>query len=98
MQEKIKSTKDIEELNNNSDELSRTMKGVIEKIIASNEPEIAFNENELLFLITDYFVSRFPGNKLEYQLKRMGMETTSQIRHAIGLYMSRYACTDYPNE
>lgn len=74
-------------------ELSRTMKEVIEKIIAAAPAEKAFNENELLLMITDYFMDRFPGNKLEYQLKRMGMETTSQIRQAISIYMTRYAST-----
>ena len=70
-------------------ELSRTMRAIIDNIIQENG-EAAFDENQLLFLISDYFVEKFPGNKLEYQLKRMKMETTADIKRAISIYMTRY--------
>lgn len=73
--------------------LSRTMRSVIESAIASLPEEDAFNENKILFQISEYFVDRFPGGKLEYQLERMGMETTTKIKNAIQLYMTRYANT-----
>jgi hypothetical protein len=70
-------------------ELSRTMRAIIDNIIQENG-EAAFDENQLLFLISDYFIEKFPGNKLEYQLKRMKMETTADIKRAISIYMTRY--------
>lgn len=76
-------------INENNVELSRTMRAIIEKIIEENG-EVAFDENKLLFLITNYFIEKFPGNKLEYQLKRMKMETTQDIKRAISVYMTRY--------
>lgn len=87
MQNKVK----VQETNmgENNMELSRTMRAIIDSIIEEHG-EVAFDENELLFLITDYFIEKFPGNKLEYQLKRMKMETTAQIRQAIAIYMTRY--------
>lgn len=73
--------------------LSRTMKDYIEKAIESLPEEDAFNENKILFAITDIFMENYPGGKLEYQLERMGMETTSKIKKAIEIYMTRYAKT-----
>ena len=79
--------------------LSRTMKNIIEKVMSTMAPEDAFDENKLLFAITDYFMEKYPwdpdgdldkSDKLEYQLKRMKMETTGQIKQAITIYMTRY--------
>ena len=77
-------------ITNNEIALSRTMREIIEKVISAMEPEDAFDENKLLLAITDYFIEKYPGDKLEYQLKRMKMETTNQIKQAIAIYMTRY--------
>lgn len=79
------------EKTNKEEKLSRTMKEIIEMAIASLPEEDAFNENKILFQITNYFVEKHEGDKLEYQLARMHMETTTKIKHAIQLYMTRYA-------
>ena len=78
---------------NTNVELSRTMRSIIENVIASMPAEDAFDENKLLLAITDYFMNKYPGDKLEYQLRRMKMETTSQIKQAITIYMTRYKDT-----
>ena len=75
---------------NTNVELSRTMRSIIENVIESMPAEDAFDENKLLLAITDYFMNKYPGDKLEYQLRRMKMETTSQIKQAITIYMTRY--------
>lgn len=74
--------------------LSRTMKNVIELIISELPKDKAWDENEICFRITEYFVNRFPGNRLEYQLKRMKMETTGKIKEAIEVYMTYYASAE----
>lgn len=78
---------------NTNVELSRTMRSIIENVIESMPAEDAFDENKLLLAITDYFMNKYPGDKLEYQLRRMKMETTSQIKQAITIYMTRYKDT-----
>lgn len=71
--------------------LTRTMKEMIEAAINVLPEEDAFNENKILFQITEFLIDKHPGDKLEYQLTRMHMETTTKIKQAIRVYMARYA-------
>lgn len=51
----------------------------------------SYNRSVLCNAICEELCDKFPGDSLEYQLKRMNLNTTGDINKAIDLYIYKYA-------
>lgn len=72
-------------------ELTRGTKALIAQAIDETQSS---NRYDLCEWIADNLDSRFEKNCLDYQLKRMNLETTGQILNAIDVYVYKYANKD----
>jgi len=78
-------------MNNNvkiEKKLTRGTKALIGRAIKETESS---NRYELLEWVAEDLCDRFEKGCLEYQLGRMGIETSSEVLDAIDTYVYRYA-------
>ena len=68
--------------------LTRGTKKLISKAI---EETGSLNNHVLFFFITEDLCSKFSGDSLTYQLKRMGLETTMKVSDSIDAYIYRHS-------
>jgi len=68
-------------------QLTRVTKDLIKKAIQETESS---NRNVLCEYIASLVEEKYDGLHLEYQLKRMNLETTGKILEAIDTYFYRY--------
>ena len=69
-----------------SKKMTRGTKNLIKEAIQETKSN---NRYDILFYMTEKLEERFPGGTLDYQLKRMNLQTTSQILDAIDTYAYR---------
>lgn len=69
-----------------STKMTRGTKNLIKEAIQETK---SCNRYDILFYMTEKLEERFPGGTLDYQLKRMNLQTTSQILDAIDTYAYR---------
>ncbi|MBU5457580.1 hypothetical protein [Oscillibacter sp. MSJ-31] len=71
--------------------LTRAMRGTIREIVfrklEDNEP---VNENDIMSEVCMGLGNKFSGGALDYQLERMGIKTTNDVRLAVQAYMWYY--------
>lgn len=72
----------------NFKKLTRGTKTLIKESI---EKKQTTNRHELCSYICECLEERFAGETLDYQLKRMDLETTGDILEAIDTYMYKHA-------
>lgn len=60
--------------------ITRGTKKIITDVIKENNE---FERHKILCLVCECLVEKFKGKQLEYQLKRMNLETTSKVLEAI---------------
>lgn len=70
--------------------MTRGTKKLIETAIDQLEPEKRNNSNAICEKMVDILFERFDGNNLDYQIKRMGIESTGQILDKLDDYFLRY--------
>lgn len=69
-----------------STKMTRGTKALIKEALQSTNSS---NRYDLLQYMAEKLEDRFPGGTLDYQLKRMGLETTGKILDAIDTYAYR---------
>ena len=77
--------------------LSRGLKSIISQAISETN---SYNRDELVDKVAQIFIDRYSKNEssnednqdkwLNYQLSRMGVETTKKLQNAIDLYFYKY--------
>ena len=70
--------------------MTRGTKALIKEAIQETQSS---NRFDLLAYVTDKLEEKFPGATLDYQLKRMDLETTGKILEAIDTYAYHVAKT-----
>ena len=70
--------------------MTRGTKKLIERAIEQLEPEKRNNSNAICEKMVDILFERFEGNNLDYQVKRMDIETTGKILDKLDDYFLRY--------
>lgn len=73
-----------------SKKMTRGTKALIKEAIKTTQSS---NRFDILTYMTDKLEERFPGGTLDYQLKRMNLETTGKILEAIDTYAYRITKT-----
>ena len=60
--------------------VTRGSRKIIKEVIVRND---TLDPNELLPLVCEELWNRYEGEQFDYQLKRMRLETTGQVKRAI---------------
>lgn len=85
-------SKVMKEINENvpCKKMTRGTKALIKEAIKTTQSS---NRFDILTYMTDKLEERFPGATLDYQLRRMNLETTGKILEAIDTYAYHIAKT-----
>lgn len=70
--------------------MTRGTKKLIEQAIVALEPQKQNNSIAICEKMVDILFERFEGNNLDYQIKRMDIETTGKILDKLDDYFLRY--------
>ncbi|AFV22052.1 MULTISPECIES: hypothetical protein [Bacillus] len=72
------------------EKLTRGTKKLIQTAIDEVKPGYENNRYEICAKIAEIVEERYEGFNLDYQLKRMGLETTKSILEKIDMYFYKY--------
>lgn len=70
--------------------MTRGTKKLVEDAISQLEPSKKNNTNAICEKMVEMLVDRFDGANLDYQLKRMDLETTGRIIEKIDEYFQKH--------
>lgn len=65
--------------------LSNALRRMIDEVILE---ERTTNKRDIFLILCDRLADKYSGDKLDYQLSRMGIKTTSDIKGAIETYFA----------
>lgn len=70
--------------------MTRGTKKLIESAISNLAPEKQNNSNAICEKMVEILFERFDGNNLDYQARRMGIDSTGKILNILDDYFMRY--------